>query len=99
MAKGEEVGAVESVKAASEVERIRVEGSPTRVSNQVYSPLTGTVVASNEAVEEKPGLVNSSPEKDGWLFRVLLQDEQEVKDQPIRGRSHEEFSPFYRWQV
>jgi len=60
--KGEEVGAVESVKAASEV----------------YSPLTGTVVASNEAVEGKPGLVNSSPEEDGWLFRVLLQDEQEV---------------------
>ena len=47
--------------------------------NQVYSPLTGTVVASNEAVEDKPGLVNSSPEEDGWLFRVLLQDEQEVK--------------------
>lgn len=62
VAKGEEVGAVESVKAASEV----------------YSPLTGTVVASNEAVEDKPGLVNSSPEEDGWLFRVLLQDEQEV---------------------
>jgi len=44
----------------------------------VYSPLTGTVVASNEAVENKPGLVNSSPEQDGWLFRVLLQDEKEV---------------------
>ena len=51
--------------------------------NQVYSPLTGTVVASNGAVEDKPGLVNSSPEEDGWLFRVLLQDEQEVKYQPI----------------
>ena len=51
-----------------------------RLSGQVYSPLTGTVVASNEAVEGKPGLVNSSPEEDGWLFRVLLQDEQEVKD-------------------
>ena len=44
----------------------------------MYSPLTGTVVASNEAVEGKPGLVNSSPEEDGWLFRVLLEDEQEV---------------------
>jgi len=62
VAKGEEVGAVESVKAASEV----------------YSPLTGKVVASNDAVENKPGLVNSSPEQDGWLFKVLLQDEQEV---------------------
>ena len=58
--------------------------------DQVYSPLTGTVVASNEAVEDKPGLVNSSPEEDGWLFRVLLQDEQEVKDQPIWERSYEE---------
>ena len=44
----------------------------------MYSPLTGTVVASNEAVEGKPGLVNSSPEEDGWLFRVLLEEEQEV---------------------
>ena len=50
-----------------------------RVYGQVYSPLTGTVVASNEAVEGKPGLVNSSPEEEGWLFTVLLQDEQEVK--------------------
>ena len=56
--------------------------------HQVYSPLTGTVVASNEAVEDKPGLVNSSPEQDGWLFTVLLQDEQEVKEQPIRGQSY-----------
>ena len=44
----------------------------------MYSPLTGKVVASNDAVENKPGLVNSSPEQDGWLFRVLLEDEQEV---------------------
>ena len=63
-----------------------------RVCGQVYSPLTGTVVASNEAVEGKPGLVNSSPEEDGWLFKVLLQDEQEVKVQPIRGRSYEDLS-------
>ena len=45
----------------------------------MYSPLTGKVVASNDAVENKPGLVNSSPEQDGWLFKVLLQDEQEVR--------------------
>ena len=70
-----------------------------RVSNQVYSPLTGTVVASNEAVEDKPGLVNSSPEQDGWLFRVLLQDEQEVKDQPIEEDLMRSFLHFYRWQV
>ena len=80
VSKGEEVGAVESVKAASEVEfREKLnQGWHKSVPAQVYSPLTGTVVASNEAVEGKPGLVNSSPEEDGWLFRVLLEDEQEV---------------------
>lgn len=54
VAKGEAVGVVESVKAASDV----------------YAPLAGTVVAVNDALEQEPGLVNSSPYGDGWLFRI-----------------------------
>ena len=61
---GEESGAVESVKAASEI----------------YAPLTGVVVEVNEALEETPEIVNSDPYNDGWFFKVKLQDEGELTD-------------------
>jgi len=56
VAKNEEVGAVESVKAASEV----------------YTPVTGKVTEVNVALEDKPGLVNTSPYDKGWLFKLTL---------------------------
>ena len=60
---GSECGALESVKAASEL----------------YSPVSGEVTESNGAVEDKPGLVNKSAEADGWLFKVALsQKEAEI---------------------
>ena len=51
---GEECAVVESVKAASDV----------------YSPLAGEVVAVNEALTEKPELVNQDPYGEGWLFQL-----------------------------
>lgn len=54
LAAGQGCAVVESVKAASDV----------------YAPLAGTVVAVNDALEQEPGLVNSSPYGDGWLFRI-----------------------------
>jgi glycine cleavage system H protein len=53
---------VESVKAASDV----------------YSPLSGEVVAVNESLADAPKLVNSSPYDDGWLFVVNMSDPSEV---------------------
>ena len=50
---GEECGAVESVKAASEI----------------YSPVSGTVTAKNEEVENGPALINAQPLTEGWLFK------------------------------
>jgi glycine cleavage system H protein len=47
---------IESVKAAEEV----------------FSPVTGTVVGRNEALEKKPELLNSDPFGEGWLVRVKL---------------------------
>lgn len=55
---GEECAVVESVKAASDV----------------YSPVSGEVVASNEALEDTPELINQSPYEDGWLMRVKPED-------------------------
>ncbi len=51
---GEECAVVESVKAASEV----------------YSPLAGEVTAVNEALTDKPELVNQDPYGEGWLFQL-----------------------------
>jgi glycine cleavage system H protein len=51
---GEGCAVVESVKAASDV----------------YAPLSGTVTAVNPALGGEPGLVNTSPYGDGWLFRL-----------------------------
>ena len=53
--KGDECGALESVKAASEL----------------YSPVSGVVVEKNEALEKAPALINSSPHDDGWIFKVF----------------------------
>lgn len=59
---GEEAGVVESVKAASDI----------------FSPVSGEVIAINEALEESPELVNSSPYDDGWFFRVQPDSELEL---------------------
>ena len=53
---------VESVKAVSEV----------------YAPLSGEIVAVNEAVSERPELINEDPYGEGWLVRVRLSDPSET---------------------
>ena len=55
---GETFGAVESVKAASDV----------------YSPVNGEVVEVNTNLEETPGLVNESPMEQGWFMKLKLSD-------------------------
>jgi glycine cleavage system H protein len=55
-------GEIESVKAVSEL----------------YSPVSGEVVESNQALADKPELVNESPYGEGWLMKVRLADEGEV---------------------
>ena len=61
---GEQIAVVESVKAASEV----------------YSPVTGEVVAINEALVEDPAGVNGDAEGDGWFFKIKLKDPSELDD-------------------
>ena len=59
---GDEAAVVESVKAASEV----------------YTPISGEVIEVNEALEENPELVNTSPYEDGWFFKLKVSDENLV---------------------
>ena len=59
-----EVGtAVEAGEAFGEVES-------TKSASEVYSPISGTVVARNEQLKDKPELVNGEPYGEGWLIEI-----------------------------
>lgn len=58
--KGEEMGVVESVKAASDF----------------YSPVAGVITEINQAVLDNPALVNQDPEGEGWLIKIKPNDRQ-----------------------
>lgn len=60
--KGDSVSVVDSVKAASDV----------------YTPVSGEVREVNTALSDKPELVNTRPESEGWLFKVLLSNASEL---------------------
>ena len=51
---GDSIGTIESVSASSDV----------------YSPVSGTVTAVNHALDDDPGLISSSAEGKGWLYKV-----------------------------
>jgi glycine cleavage system H protein len=59
--KGNAVGVVESVKAA----------------NDFYSPVSGEILAVNEALTGKPELVNEDAEGAGWIFKIKLAEPSE----------------------
>ena len=50
----------------------------TKIAADVYSPLSGKITKVNEALQDDPSLVNSSPFDQGWLFEVEVQDESEI---------------------
>lgn len=62
LAQQDEFGALESVKAASEL----------------YSPLTGEVVEVNTLLADNPGLVNKSCYTDGWLMKMTIGNPAEL---------------------
>lgn len=61
--KGKEVAVVESVKTAADV----------------YSPVTGKVIAINEELNERPELINEDPYGTGWLFKVQMHNPEELE--------------------
>jgi glycine cleavage system H protein len=62
--KGDECSVVESVKAASDI----------------YSPVTGEIVAVNGELEDGPEAINESPYEDGWIFVIKPEDTSELDD-------------------
>ena len=61
---GDEIGVVESVKAASDF----------------YAPISGTIVAVNHQLKEDPALVNRDAEGEGWLFKIKANNPSELSE-------------------
>lgn len=59
-----EVSVVESVKTASDL----------------YAPVSGEIVAVNSLLEDSPEVINSSPYDDGWIFKIRMSNEEELKE-------------------
>jgi len=74
-AANESFGSVESVKAVSEV----------------FSPVTGEIVGTNEALADTPEKVNQDPYGDGWMIRVQMANPGEV-DSMLTAAEYEDFT-------
>jgi glycine cleavage system H protein len=68
LAAAQAFGVIESVKTASDL----------------YAPAAGEVVAINDALGDKPELVNDDPYGDGWMVRVRLEDAAAVSEDSDR---------------
>ncbi|MGD8337625.1 MAG: glycine cleavage system protein GcvH [Desulfobacterales bacterium] len=67
--KGEEFGTLESVKAVSEL----------------YMPISGEIVAINEALADEPELVNKEPYQEGWMVAIRPGDASEFESLKNKG--------------
>src|SRR5947199_10595517 len=72
---GDELGSIESVKAVSEL----------------FAPVSGEVVEINEALTDKPELVNTDTYGDGWMIRIRLTDPTEMDELKINAEQYEEY--------
>lgn len=59
---GDVAAVVESVKAASDI----------------YSPVSGEIIARNDAIEQTPALLNTNPFGEGWIFKIRLTNPSEL---------------------
>jgi glycine cleavage system H protein len=62
--KGDEIGVIESVKAASEI----------------YAPIDGEVLEINGALEENPGALNEALEGYAWIYKIKIADAAQLED-------------------
>jgi glycine cleavage system H protein len=60
---GQKYGELESVKAVSDV----------------YSPLSGEVLAVNDELNDEPSLINQDPYGKGWIVRIRMSDPSQVE--------------------
>lgn len=59
---GQEISVLESTKAAADV----------------YAPVSGTIIAINEALRTTPSIINQAPESNGWLCQIEMSNSKEL---------------------
>jgi glycine cleavage system H protein len=64
VAKGDTIATVESVKAAADI----------------YTPVSGKVIALNEALTSTPEIINSEPYEGAWMIKIEISDPSELDD-------------------
>jgi len=64
VAAGDSVGVIESVKAASDT----------------YAPISGEIIEVNSDLEDSPDRINSDPYGDGWMYRMSIEDPEELEN-------------------
>lgn len=62
--RGDPIGTIEAVKAVADI----------------YAPVSGTVIAANEALRDSPATVNQSPYGDGWLAVIRIANPEELTE-------------------
>ncbi len=50
----------------------------TKSAVDIYAPVSGKIIAVNEALRENPSLVNQKAQSDGWLFKIEIADPKEL---------------------
>jgi glycine cleavage system H protein len=61
---GDSVAVIESVKAASDT----------------YAPVSGEIIEVNTELEDSPERINDDPYGDGWMYKIKMEDPDEVND-------------------
>ncbi len=74
--KGDACSNIESVKAVSDI----------------YAPITGEIIEINETLEDKPELLNQDPYGEGWIFKVRIDDSDELEEL----MNHEEYEEYLK---
>ena len=62
--KGQSVGSIEAVKTVADL----------------YTPISGTVIAVNENLDNNPEAVNDTPYGDGWMVKIEIANQDEISD-------------------
>ena len=51
-----------------------------KTASDIYAPLSGEVIETNDALDTEPGTVNEDPYGDGWFFKIRLTNPKELDD-------------------
>ena len=70
-----QAGVVESTKAASDI----------------YTPITGEIIETNQSIVDDPGAVNKDPEGNAWLFKIKIKNKSEL-DELMNKADYEKFA-------